>query len=154
MIHTNQYQQTNPFQRGKIPLSPETPTNPDPLLMGLRVFFRSCKLVPVSGTFPPPENATWHWLIHAVWTLWKMSYMAYIDLVLREIVTVVDNIWLHVASVLVLTVQSLHVWTVTNFVLILTEITLLQVCSHPWRIILFVIFWQIILVFDLYFFII
>lgn len=60
-----------------------------------------------------------------------MSYMAYIDLVLREIVTVVDNIWLHVASVLVLTVQSLHVWTVTNFVLILTEITLLQVCSHP-----------------------
>lgn len=57
--------------------------------------------------------------------------MAYIDLVLREIVTVVNNIWLHVASVLVLTVQSLHVWTVTNFVLILTEITLLQVCSHP-----------------------
>ena len=115
-------QQTN-HPRGKIPLFPETPTNPDPLLMGLRVFFRSCKLVPVSGTFPPPEKATWHWLIHAVWALWKMSHMAYIDLVVQEIVTVMDNIWLHVASVLVWTVQSLHVCTVTIFVIILTEIT-------------------------------
>lgn len=34
-----------PPPEGIIPPFPEIPINPDPLLMGLRVFFRSCKLV-------------------------------------------------------------------------------------------------------------
>lgn len=37
------------FPRGEIPPFPETPSNPDPLLVGLRVFFRSRELVQCPG---------------------------------------------------------------------------------------------------------
>lgn len=51
--------------RGQCHPQSSTMVRTPPTGKGRGVFFVSCKLEPVSGTFLSPEEATWHWLIHS-----------------------------------------------------------------------------------------